>query len=111
MAGNGVGAGNQDFTKLGKSRVSRAVQRLAVAGLVQKKTREVDARLVEIALTQAGHQALSEIVPVASEVETRLLADLPREGLVTFYGVLEHLPGVLHKDPKAKQKPPSRETD
>ena len=101
----------QDYTNLEKSRVSRAVKRLEAIGLVQKKPSEVDARLVEIALTEDGLRALAEIIPVATEVETRLLKELPKTDLETFFRVIEHLHDVLDQDPEARPKPPTLKAD
>ena len=101
----------QDYTNLEKSRVSRAVKRLEAVGLVQKKPSEVDARLVEIALTEDGLRALAEIIPVATEVETRLLKELPKADLETFFRVIEHLHDVLDQDPEARPKPPALKAD
>jgi DNA-binding MarR family transcriptional regulator len=95
----------QDYANLEKSRVSRAVQRLVTAGLVRKTQSKVDARLVEIALTQNGMDALSEILPVASDVESRLLENIPENDLAAFYRVIDHIHDVLDSDPEARPRP------
>jgi DNA-binding MarR family transcriptional regulator len=58
-------------------------------------------------LTEDGHKALAEIIPVATAVETRLLKNLPKKDLETFFRVIEHLHDVLDQDPEARPKPPT----
>lgn len=94
----------QEFTNLEKSRVSRAVQRLEAAGLVAKAPSEVDARLVEIALTAQGQTTLSAILPAAKDVESRLLEAVPAADLETFFQVIAQFHAVLDADPEAKQR-------
>lgn len=100
----------QGFTNLVKSRVSRAVGRLEKAGLVQKHSSTDDARLVEIALTQAGRDAIDALLIDATQTEARLLDGVPQSDLEAFFRVIDHFHEVLDKDPKARvmPKPPSR---
>ena len=58
---------------LEKPRVSRAVTRLESIGLVAKAPHPRDARLVSISLTDAGRRVVGEIVPVALDLEARVL--------------------------------------
>lgn len=96
----------QAYTNLEKSRVSRAVDKLVASGLVEKHTSKADARLVDIALTHAGHNVLAEILPTATAVESRLLSDLPEQEVAAFYRVLDHFHRILDDDPKAKPRGP-----
>jgi len=95
----------QGYTNLAKSRVSRAVTRLERAGLVEKQGSQSDARLVEIALTQAGHVAIRELLEDAIATEAGLLKGVPKDDLAAFYRVIEHFHLVLDDDPKAKDIP------
>lgn len=89
---------------LEKPRVSRAVTRLEADGLVAKAQGDVDARLVSISLTEAGRAALDEILPVAREIESRLLNAASSEDLATFFHVMERMHQVLDDDPEAKPR-------
>jgi len=95
----------QVFTNLVKSRVSRAVSRLERAGLVEKRASVADARLIEIALTQAGKDAIIALLEDATETEARLLDGLSRSDLEAFYRVIDHFHAVLANDPKAQRAP------
>lgn len=95
----------QGFTNLVKSRVSRAVGRLEKAGLVEKHSSTDDARLVEIALTQAGKDAIEALLTDATQTESRLLDGVPQADLAAFYRVIDHFHSVLEHDPKAKAMP------
>ncbi len=58
---------------LEKPRVSRAVERLALRGLVDKTASAADGRLVELRLTGPGRALYEKIVPRALSLEARLL--------------------------------------
>lgn len=92
------------YVNLDKPRVSRAVSRLEAEGLVSKAPGDSDARLVKIALTQAGHDALSGILPAAKTVERKLLAVASPDELATFFHVMEKMHSVLDKDPEARPR-------
>jgi len=94
----------QTYTNLEKSRVSRAVTRLEAAELVTKAKGGGDARLVDITLTEAGHTALTQILPTAQAVEAALLAELSDADRACFADVMERLHQVLDKDPKARPR-------
>jgi len=94
----------RDITRranLGKPRVSRAVARLETLGLVQKRSGATDGRLVAITLTPAGHATLAEILPMATQVESRLLGALPFEDRQKLQDIMEKLHRVLDADPEA----------
>jgi DNA-binding MarR family transcriptional regulator len=94
----------QVVTNLEKSRVSRAIARLERAGLVGKETSPKDARLIAVALTPAGAKALGAILPVATEIEQRLLEGLSDDQTRTFFDVVEHFHRVLDADPEARPR-------
>lgn len=92
---------------LEKPRVSRAVSRLVTAGLVRKTVDEGDARLVSIALTYDGREALNEILPKALEVERNLLSALSIEEQQHLYAIMEKLHAALDADEEARPRPVS----
>ena len=95
----------QVYTNLIKSRVSRAVTRLESAGYVEKNASQSDARLIEIALTQKGEAALSEVIAAATDSEARLMNGVSEKDLSVFFRVIEHFHNVLDEDPDAKPRP------
>ena len=92
------------YVNLDKPRVSRAVSRLEAEGLVSKSPADSDARLVSIALTQAGREALSGILPAAKAVERKLLTAASPDDLMTFFRVMERMHSVLDQDPEARPR-------
>lgn len=89
---------------LEKPRVSRAVARLADAGLVEKLAGSDDGRLVSISLTDAGQAALKEILPVVTGIEARMLGALTPEDTAAFERIVEKLHRVLDDDPEARPR-------
>lgn len=59
-----------------KPKVSRAASRLVKAGFVQKSGSETDKRLIELSLTQKGHDLYAEMIPLAQAYEAELLEKL-----------------------------------
>ncbi len=90
---------------LEKPRISRAVTRLATAGLVRKAISPRDSRLVAISLTEAGREVLRRVIPDALDFEARLQAALSKEELAHFYEITEKIHGVLDDDPLAPPRP------
>lgn len=92
------------FANLEKPRVSRAVSKLASAGLVRKDESKQDSRLVAISLTEKGRTILREIIPAALDFEARLLDALSRKELGLLYEVTEKLHDALDNDPLAPRR-------
>lgn len=63
-----------------KSKVSRAATRLHSRGLLEKTQSRKDRRLVELSLSDAGLQLVSELAPAALEFEREVLGRLDRQG-------------------------------
>lgn len=95
----------QVFTNLEKSRVSRAVERLRRANLVAKQVNEADARLLDIALTDAGREALKCLLDDACATEEMLLRGVSQDDLAAFFRVIDTLHAKLDDDPTARPKP------
>ncbi len=87
-----------------KPRVSRAVTRLATAGLVRKVASTDDHRLVKISLSEAGWKVLSAIVPDAVAVETSLMSAFTDSERDTFVALMEKLHAQLDSDPHAVRR-------
>src|SRR5580704_2546071 len=71
-------------TRMHKSRVSRAIAHLEKRGLMTRVTSSADRREMELRLTKAGRRVYAELVPLALERESILLACLTREQLRAF---------------------------
>lgn len=90
---------------LEKPSVSRAVAKLEKAGLLEKSTCDADHRLIEIELTDSGHELFHGIVPEALAFEAALLSafsDAEREQLDAL---MERLHDVLDLHPDATRRP------
>ncbi len=55
-----------------KSKVSRAAARLEAAGHISKRGHATDGRLVELTLTEQGHDVVARILPLALRYQARL---------------------------------------
>ena len=55
-----------------KSKVSRAATRLESRGLVAKKPSHGDKRLIELFLTEAGKELMSELLPLAADFQKKI---------------------------------------
>lgn len=91
-------------TNLDKPKVSRAVVRLQDKGFVHKSSARQDGRLVEIRLTEAGQAALAQIIPVATDVETRLLSALTPAERAQLDAAIDSLHRALDNDPLARPR-------
>ena len=89
---------------LEKPAVSRAVTKLESAHLVRKVPDREDSRLVKISLTKAGRNALADILPDATAMETKLLNALSDDERASFNAMIEKLHAVLDADPHAKPR-------
>lgn len=94
-----------DSVYLEKPAVSRAVAKLEKAGLLAKSVCDLDHRLVEIEITDAGLTVFHGIVPEALSFEDALLSafsDAERDQLNTL---MERLHDVLDTHPTAPRRP------
>lgn len=90
---------------LEKSRVSRAVSKLEARKLVRKTASRSDQRLLNISLTDAGTQVLSQILEFALSFEQKLTAALPHPEAMALQAGFERLHCVLDDDPLARPRP------
>lgn len=75
-----------------KATVSRAVQRLAKRGLLQREPAPNDQRVQLLTLTAAAHELLSELLPRAHDWEAQLLTSFSAQeyrDLLNLLGKLE----------------------
>ena len=82
-------------TRMHKTRVSRAIAHLEKRGLMTRVTSSADRREMELCLTKAGRRVYAELVPLALERESILLACLTREQLRAFTTGLDCLETFL----------------
>ncbi|MBL4852791.1 MAG: MarR family transcriptional regulator [Robiginitomaculum sp.] len=69
-----------DLTLLDKMTISRTVRTLKSRKLIQTETPGTDARRRLLSLTKSGNQIYNEVIPIAKNYESRLLASLtPKE--------------------------------
>jgi DNA-binding MarR family transcriptional regulator len=82
-------------TRMHKTRVSRAIAHLEARGLMTRVTNSADRREMDLRLTRAGRRVYAELVPLALERETSLLACMSHEQLRAFTAGLECLETFL----------------
>jgi DNA-binding MarR family transcriptional regulator len=82
-------------TRMHKTRVSRAIAHLEKRGLMTRVTSSTDRREMELRLTRAGRRVYAELVPLALERESILLACMTREQLRAFTAGLDCLETFL----------------
>lgn len=88
-------------TRTHKSKVSRAVTRLALAGLLEGVENDSDRRETQLRMTNKGRALFERLVPVVLGYEQRLLASLGKdelEGLTAGVDKLEKALGLV-QDP------------
>lgn len=69
---------------LDKAKISRAAQRLEMAGLIEKVQSSTDRRLVEMSLTGKGRELIREITPIARRFEADFVARFAGDGGTAF---------------------------
>ncbi len=88
-------------TRTHKSKISRAVTRLALAGLVEGVPNSDDRRETQLRMTKKGRALYEKLAPVVLGYEQRLLSGLSKrelQGLVQGLDKLEQVLGLV-QDP------------
>ncbi|PHQ69047.1 MAG: MarR family transcriptional regulator [Sneathiella sp.] len=80
-----------ELASLDKVNVSRAVDRLQKSGRLEKRAHKEDRRSAMLFLTAAGKKLLKEIIPLAQDYESRLLADFSSDEIEQLDGFLNKL--------------------
>lgn len=78
-------------TFMDKVMVSRTVSSLIARGLIERRTHSSDKRLQALSLTQDGQAVVDEIIPIAKELEAKILAHFSKEEILTLEGLLDAL--------------------
>lgn len=79
-----------------KSKVSRAATRLEARGVIIKKVNAADRRLIELQLSELGHQMIGELTPLAQAFEQEYVQRLGLAG-PAFRAAIEIL--IADSDP------------
>ena len=82
-------------TRMHKTRVSRAIAELEARELIERGSSTEDRRERQVRLTKNGRRLYTELVPLALERETSLLACLSSEQLTGFLTGMETLERFL----------------
>lgn len=78
-------------TFMDKVMVSRTVSSLIARGLIERKTQKADKRLQALSLTKDGQVVVDEIIPIAKELEAKILAPFSKEEILSLEGLLDAL--------------------
>ena len=91
MTATAIGA----HSAMHKTKVSRAVAELGEASMADPKPDESDRRIEWLTLTKAGRTAYGEMVPLASDFESRMLARLGAGHAASLLGNLTALEAAM----------------
>ena len=86
-----------------KSKVSRTAARLEVRDLIAKGVHHSDKRLVHLSLTQKGRQLMAELLPVASDFQRSVEAEMGKD-FQPFVQKLEKLISAFETVPHSGDK-------
>jgi MarR family transcriptional regulator, organic hydroperoxide resistance regulator len=79
--------------------VTAELNKLARAGLVEKRPSETDRRAVDLRLTDKGHALLDRLAPLLGEVNAVLFAGVDLDGMRgahrLFRAVIDHAPAAI----------------
>jgi DNA-binding MarR family transcriptional regulator len=93
-------------TALDKGAVSRSLAVLSRMGIVSVKEDGADSRRNNVALTPKGRALHDEMVPIALDRQSELVADLTQSEIETFIDLIERLQAkVADGEPSAEEPP------
>src|SRR5262249_29666647 len=94
-------------TELDKGAVSRSLAVLSRMGIVSVKEDGADSRRNNVALTPKGRALHDEMVPIALDRQSELVADLTQSEIETFIYLIDRLQAkVADGEPLAEETPP-----
>lgn len=79
------------YAVMEQSTMSRTLDAMAVAGLVERRSRAADGRVREVALTESGRTLFLEVWPLMRDAEARMLVGLDLEERATFIAMLRKI--------------------
>jgi DNA-binding MarR family transcriptional regulator len=93
-----------DFTAVDRTTLTRTVDLLVEALLVERATRREDRRQVLLVTTTAGREITRRAMQEIFAVNRELTADLPQDAQRAAVGMLEALLGRLVPDPTVRER-------
>lgn len=79
------------YAVMEQSTMSRTLDAMVEAGLVERRPRKDDGRVRECALTEAGRRAFDEVWPLMRSQETRMFAGLEADERQVFLDILSRI--------------------
>ncbi|GAB5374476.1 MAG: MarR family transcriptional regulator [Acuticoccus sp.] len=79
------------YAVMEQSTMSRTLDALADAGLVERRPREADGRVRECSLTPAGEAAFADVWPLMRRAEARMFAGIDAADRASFMATLGHI--------------------
>lgn len=86
-----------DRVGMDKPKVSRAASRLEAGGYLSKVVNENDRRLVELSLTEKGHEMIADLAPIAAAYQAELMTALGARA-EDFVSTVEELTRALEPE-------------
>jgi len=84
-------------TGIDRSTLADIVRRLVKKGLLQRKRTRRDARMYAVRLTPKGQSLLSQVKPLASKVDQRILSALKNDQRGMFLEALAEIVGAMNR--------------
>lgn len=78
-----------------RSSVSAILSHMEEKGYINRSSVSHDARLKKITATSKGEKCLEESIRLITDFEKKLVSDIPKEELDTFYSVLDRLSATV----------------
>lgn len=85
-----------EMTFMDKTKVSRAVNQMSVAGYLQKSRDQQDQRAIHLSLSEAGYALYHSIVPHILDWESRLLENISAPEYRELLSILDKLEQGIH---------------
>ena len=76
---------------MNKMTVSRAIDGLRQAGLIERRQNATDKRVVDVGLTEAGRQTFDRLIPIANQRYRELMVSLTSSETDQLHGILMKL--------------------
>ena len=77
-----------EYVAMDKSKITRNIQKLQKQGIVNRQVSQTDKRLIEVSLTEQGHQLLKQIIPIAIDYDVNLRACLQEHEQIMLKNIL-----------------------
>ena len=86
-----------EYVAVDKSKITRNIQKLCKRGMVNSQVSQHDRRLIEVSLTEQGHELLKQMIPIAIDYDVSLRSCLQEHEQIMLKNILNTLLTHLKK--------------